>query len=97
MRTEEIAHITRLRERIEDAQDRIEALEARGQYHMTREQAEALDMELDDARFEMARAERALLDDYGLTYDDGVPWRPEPVRSVVHFEVVQRFLEGVQP
>lgn len=40
---------------------------------------------------------RALLDDYGLTYQDGVPWRPEPIRSVVHFEVVQRFLEGVQP
>jgi hypothetical protein len=90
----DIAHITRLRERIEDAQDRIEALEARGQYHMTREQAEALDRDLDDARFDLALAERVLLDDYGLTYQDGVPWRPEPIKTVVNYEVVQRFLEG---
>ena len=95
---DDLRHIATLRELIEDATARIGELEASGRYHMTARRGDALEDELNDARWELHRAETALLDDYGLTYEAAGEIRPEKItrtceEGLAALERIQREFE----
>lgn len=52
-------------ERIDEAQENLAYLQARRQYHMTYDKADALESEINDAARELDRAKQALVEDYG--------------------------------
>lgn len=79
----DIKHITRLREDICDATAEIGELKASGQWHMTPARAEALGQAIERAMDQLRQAEKALKADYGLAYDDEMPFRAEPVTTAV--------------
>jgi hypothetical protein len=74
----DLSHIALLREMIDDAEARIGELEARKQFHLSWASAERVDSEIEEAKRERRRLEKALFDDYGLTYEDGIP-KMEPI------------------
>lgn len=57
--------IERALERIDEAQDNLSYLRARQQYHMTYDEVDALESEINDAERELDRAKQALVEDYG--------------------------------